>query len=60
MYLKSNIEIEFSFGEKSWADQEKLDKGTRKVVSEGFKIIYDPEQILNNLTKKVHQVEKTI
>lgn len=53
IFLNSKIEIEFSFADKSWADTENLDDGTHKVVSDGFKIIYDPQQTLNKLVEKV-------
>jgi len=53
VFLKSKIEIEFSFADKTWADVENLDEGTRKVVSDGFKIIYDPYLILNDLSEKI-------
>lgn len=53
VFLKSGIEIEFSFANLSWADTKNLDNGTLKVVSDGFKIIYDPRSILNKLVEKV-------
>lgn len=53
VFLKSKVEIEFSFANISWADTENLDEGTRKVVSDGFKIIYDPQLILTKLVEKV-------
>ena len=54
--LTSQTEIEFSFADKSWADIENLDEGTRKVVSDGYKILYDPHQILAKLVKKVQNL----
>jgi len=53
VFLKSKIEVEFSFANISWADTKELDDGTLKVVSDGFKIIYDPELILDKLLEKV-------
>lgn len=53
VFLESNIEIEFSFANKSWANIKNLDNGTRKVVSDGFRVIYDPEQIFQKLIDKV-------
>ena len=53
VFLNNKTEIEFSFADKSWADTENLDEGTRKVVSDGFKIIYDPQLILKKLVEKV-------
>ena len=51
--LESMAQIEFSFADHSWADNENLDEGTGKVVSDGYKILYDPHQILERLVSKV-------
>lgn len=53
VFLESNVEIEFSFADQPWADIENLDQGTYKVVSDGFKILYDPSNILKRLVEKV-------
>lgn len=49
-------EIEFRFAPLSWADTSPLDPGTRKVVEDGYRIIYDPELILNRLVEKVNLI----
>ena len=54
VFLGSGIEIEFGFADKSWADIDHLDKGTRKVVTDGYKILYDPSKLLKKLVKKVN------
>ncbi len=54
--LASQTEIEFSFANLSWADTENLDEGTRKVVSDGYKVLYDPHQILEKLVHKVQNL----
>ena len=54
--LTSQTEIEFSFADKSWADTDNLDEGTRKVVNDGYKILYDPHQILAQLVNKVQNL----
>ena len=54
VYLQSKIEIEFSFADLSWANTDKLDEGTAKVVSDGYQIIYDPNKILKNLVEYVN------
>ncbi len=54
--LTSQTEIEFSFADKSWADTDNLDEGTRKVVNDGYKILYDPHQILAKLVNKVQNL----
>ena len=56
VFLKSKIEIEFTFADASWANTKKLDEGTIKVVSDGFKSIYDPQLILDNLVEKINRI----
>ena len=51
--LESKAKIEFSFADPSWADVRDLDAGTQKVVAEGYRILYDPQQILHRLVEKV-------
>ena len=53
IFLKNGFEIEFCFANKSWANIKNLDEGTRKVVLDGFRTIYDPQHILNKLMNKV-------
>lgn len=54
VFLESGTEIEFSFADSSWADIEPLDIGTQKVISDGYRILYDPHQILEKLLEKVN------
>lgn len=53
VFLESGIEIEFGFANKSRTDIDNLDEGTRKVVSDGYKILYDPNSILSVLVSSV-------
>lgn len=53
VFLESQAEIEFSFADKSWAATDPLNEGTHKVISDGYKIIYDPHLILEKLVEKV-------
>jgi len=53
VFLKSGTEIEFSFADESWADCENPDTGTVKVVSDGYRIMYDPFNILQRLIHKI-------
>ena len=53
IYFKDEIEIEFSFGLTSWAFTEPIDRGTFRVVSDGFCILYDPKNLMNKLLDKV-------
>lgn len=54
VFLKSGAEIEFSFADRSWADIEPLDIGTKKVVTDGYKVLYDPHQILAELVDQLN------
>ncbi len=54
VHLQSKIEIEFSFADSSWANTDMLDKGTAKVVSDGYKIVHDPHRILEKLVEFVN------
>ena len=56
VFLESHTEIEFSFADQSWAAVDRLDEGTRKVVSDGYKILYDPDHILEKLVNKVQSL----
>jgi predicted nucleotidyltransferase len=53
IYLSDRTEIEFSFGLLSWASLDPLDSGTFGVVKNGFRILYDPENLLKRLLDKV-------
>ena len=53
VFLESKIEIEFSFADRSWADIKIIDEGTKKVVGDGYVILYDPHEILNNLVSQL-------
>ena len=44
--LPGGLEVEFGVGTPTWATVEGLDDGTRKVVSDGMRILYDPEHLL--------------
>ena len=51
--LPSGLEVEFGFAPASWADTSALDPGTASVVSHGFRILYDPDGLLEQLAKVV-------
>jgi Streptomycin adenylyltransferase len=42
-------EVEISFGLPSWADVNPLDPGTREVIADGCRILYDPNGLLRRL-----------
>ena len=47
---KPGVEIEYNFAQSSWADVP-LDAGTRRVVDNGFKVLFDPQQRFDGLQK---------
>ncbi len=47
--------VEFSFGRLVWASIAPLDPGTRQVMSDGYRILYDPEGILAQLVRFVSE-----
>jgi predicted nucleotidyltransferase len=53
VYLDNETEIEFGFGFLSWASVNPVDAGTSRVVSDGCRILYDPEELLSKLITKV-------
>lgn len=57
-FYKNGHEFEFNFVSPSWACIEPIDEGTRRVVSDGMKILYDPQGILENLQKAVSSEQK--
>jgi len=54
VYLDNKTEIEFGFGSLSWASVSPVDAGTFRVVSDGYRILYDPEKLLSKLIDKVN------
>ena len=44
--LENGLEVEFGFVPLSWAGARPLDLGTRRVISEGCRILYDPDSLL--------------
>jgi len=48
-------EIEFGFASSIWANVKAVDPGTRRVISEGCRILYDPDRILNRLCTSLGQ-----
>jgi hypothetical protein len=50
LWLEQNAgEVEVSFGLHSWADVDPLDPGTREVIADGCRILYDPNGLLRRL-----------
>jgi hypothetical protein len=44
--LDNSLEVELSFAPLSWAAARPLDLGTRQVISDGCRILYDPDGLL--------------
>jgi uncharacterized protein len=51
--LEDKTKIECSFGYLSWASTNPIDAGTCRVVSDGCRILYDPEELMAKLVSKI-------
>jgi len=50
VWLEQNAgEVEFGFAAPSWADVGPVDPGTRRVISGGCRILFDPDKLLGRL-----------
>jgi hypothetical protein len=47
--LSSGLEVEIGVASPSWATNEPVDAGTRRVVTDGMSIVYDPQELLAKL-----------
>jgi uncharacterized protein len=45
----SGLHVEVGVGAPSWASVTPVDEGTRRVVSDGLRILYDPQGLLGRL-----------
>ena len=52
--LASGLEVEVCIGHPSWADTDPVDAGTRRVVSDGIRVLWDPYLRLSALIEAVH------
>ena len=48
--LPSGLEIEFGVGTPGWAAVEPVEPGTKRVVSDGMRVLHDPEGLLSALS----------
>ena len=53
VFYKNGIEVEYNFASINWASVP-VDQSTFKVVSNGFKILYDPTGKLEKLNNEVN------
>lgn len=47
--LPSGLEVEVGIGRLSWADASPVDPGTRRIVADGLRPLYDPRGVLAGL-----------
>ncbi|GLW04533.1 nucleotidyltransferase domain-containing protein [Streptomyces lavendulae] len=45
----SGLEVEVGIGSSAWATTDPIDPGTRRVVTDGARVLHDPEGILADL-----------
>lgn len=55
LQLDPSCEVELSFGPLSWAALNPVDPGTRRVVSDGFRVLYDPDGLMMRLYDECRQ-----
>jgi uncharacterized protein len=53
IYLEDGTKIECSFGHLLWASTNPIDAGTFRVVSDGCRILYDPEDLMAKLMSEI-------
>jgi uncharacterized protein len=51
--LTSGAEVDIGFAPLSWAHIAPLDMGTRRVVSDGCRVLHDPDGVLERLCRTV-------
>jgi uncharacterized protein len=55
--LSSGAELEISFAPVAWAFTDPVDAGTRRVVSDGCRILHDPDGLLAHLCRAALSAE---
>jgi len=53
VFYKESIEVEYNFSSPDWADIP-VDAGTHSVISDGMKILSDPQGILKRLQREMN------
>jgi predicted nucleotidyltransferase len=51
--LQSGLEVELGVGTPGWASVDPLDEGTRGVVSDGMRVLHDPDGLLASLAGRL-------
>ncbi len=54
--LTSGLLIEYGFAPVAWARTDRLDPGTARVVIDGFRILHDPDGVLERVAARVQEV----
>ena len=51
--LDNGFEVEFAFASLSWASDRPLDAGTRQAISDGCRVLYDPDGLLGGACAEI-------
>jgi uncharacterized protein len=49
VHYADGVEVEFGITDRKWAGTGPVDPGTRRVISDGIRVLYDPEGMLGSL-----------
>lgn len=55
VFYAGGVEVEFGITTEQWCTREEIKLGTGRVISDGAKIIFDPQSLLANLIAAVNQ-----
>ena len=55
--LSSGIEVEMGVAPPSWAATDPVDEGTRRVVTDGLSVVYDPKGLFGKLIDACGRLE---
>jgi hypothetical protein len=55
LWFEPSCEVELSFGTLSWAALNPIDRGTRRVVLDAFRVLYDPDGLMTRLWAECQQ-----
>jgi hypothetical protein len=53
VHYADGMEVEFGITVRTWASTDPVDPGTKKVVLNGMRVLYDPEALLESLLTTV-------
>lgn len=53
VFYESGLEVEFGFTSRAWTAVDPVDQGTRRVASDGFRILYDKEALFATLKNAI-------